>query len=500
MSSIFIVYIYGRNQSAIKMKHNNFWNGLVFVFTISSSCIFAQNILVADGYTDENRPIINDSVHIYAMNKGSLQVFDHWEGNVQHVANIYDWHTKIKRTNQNVALRAIFKSNAVIVGREDIQGKNTLKSVWSGFPSNMKGVVWFFHSTASSSNEWVYGIEQRKVVDYFLANGLGVVITDAEESTLQTDLDGDGKIRWNTVSIDSNTNVDIKNILIIRREFIRRNSFSNVLPHFSLGMDNGGSFSSIISAYLKWKAGSSYCSQAKSSVFDLSTTPFQWCLADFDNDPSVGFFGNQEANDNYVKLTARNIVADIFTHQFFPLGPGRVKDATNIGLDTIREFINECIKERIMDSLKIPVLLAGDAAGYCLFDYPARFPSIKKMTQPQIGELFNQWGVSITEHRFYSDQMYRTYKFFADQLLVKTDEQQNLEKNWLANTMVTDNLLIRTPVIPGTIIKIFNNQGNCFLTKKVTSQIIDISTLPTGIYFVNISNSERTTCERIFKR
>ncbi len=459
-----------------------------------------QNVEVISGYTDNNRYKLNDSLHVYALDLNPNMVFDTWQGNTQHLGQSKEWHSKLRHTNQAVRLTAVYKANNILLQRDQIQGRDRSKEIWYGVPANPRGIVWLFHGAGSAVNNWVSRKEGRKVADYFLAHGYGVIIMEAEETSLGRDLDGNGKIGWSVAVADSNQNVDIKNLLLVRQEFVRRRLFGANTPQFSLGMSNGGNFSAVVSHYLSFRGGSAYCAAGDPALFDVSRTPFQWCLADFDNSLDMGFAGNQRAQSNHDKLARRNVKTDIYILQPSPMAPGRVRDATGLGLDTINQFLSECIKERIIDTFKIPVLFSKDGFDYAVFDYPARFPSVKLMNSAQLANLFNVWAICFSEHQFYSDAMHRTLRFFDQQIGVNTQDGLPDERHepWMVSNTVKDEIQVKDAFV-GHRAMIYHTNGQLSIQIPRAERRIQIGHLISGNYIACLDMKTHTYCEKITK-
>lgn len=104
-------------------------------------------------------------------------------------------------------------------------------------------------------------------------DNFGVIVTEAEEATTGIDSNGDGKLRWATTPYDSVTNIDYANIKIITDTFYNRGVTNRAKFRYSVGMSNGGNFSSYLSALFSYKAGISYCAPSGAPIAAISTTP-----------------------------------------------------------------------------------------------------------------------------------------------------------------------------------------------------------------------------------
>ena len=136
---------------------------------------------------------------------------------------------------------------------------------------------------------------------------VAIIVTEAEEVSLNTDLNGDGSIHWTLTPADTLTNPDYRNIRVLTDTFYNRGYSTRSIPLYSIGMSNGGAFSSALSYLYKFAAGISYCAPATNVVVSASTTPLQFCMAKYDNAPEVGPAGNSLAQSNSTSLNGRGV-------------------------------------------------------------------------------------------------------------------------------------------------------------------------------------------------
>jgi hypothetical protein len=85
-----------------------------------------------------------------------------------------------------------------------------------------KGIVYLLHGTGGNASTFVNDFEGSYVIKELVNNCLAVIITEAEEVTTGMDANGDGKLRWTQLPIDTVANVDYAHIWIITDTFYNR--------------------------------------------------------------------------------------------------------------------------------------------------------------------------------------------------------------------------------------------------------------------------------------
>ncbi|MDA3911482.1 MAG: hypothetical protein PF448_09015 [Bacteroidales bacterium] len=93
---------------------------------------------------------------------------------------------------------------------DEIQTDDYSKLICYVVPNNSKGTIFLFHSTGGSIIGWEGVLKDQNfaLLKMLYYNGFPIVISECQESTLETDLNGDVKIRWHTFPIDTINNTD----------------------------------------------------------------------------------------------------------------------------------------------------------------------------------------------------------------------------------------------------------------------------------------------------
>lgn len=234
---------------------------LLFFLLALAGPAFGQlyNLTVQNGYTETNQALAGDTIHIWAEEWGAARTFNGWSGDTAYLERPGEWHTRVIMPAQDVVIKA--NTRVMPTGTnpyfnfEQIKGKNILKPVYSYFPASAppKAVVWLWHGTGGSAKNWVWkDFEMVQYCRYLIANGLGVIVTESDESTLNTDLSGDGYIRYD-YSADTVNNADVANVRAIRDTFLLRGKMTGATPQVAAGFSAGGAFSVALATFLNWR-------------------------------------------------------------------------------------------------------------------------------------------------------------------------------------------------------------------------------------------------------
>jgi hypothetical protein len=242
------------------------------------------------------------------------------------------------------------------------------------------------------------------------AAGYGIVVTEAEEVSLNTDLDGDGKLRWRPAPVDSTSNVDYRNIKALRDTFYARGYTNSSIPLFSIGMSNGGAFSSSLSWLYKFKSGVAYCAQGYKTIFDVSSTPFQFCMAKYDNAPEVSAAGNADALTYSQSLTGRGVCSKYFLNDRSPVYPQRFARRSDISTTSSTALFNELKNNHWLDS-KNYLMAASDSLAPIFLANPSVYVTYNGLNALQRDYVNGQIDDMYAAHQFFSDLNKTTIKF-----------------------------------------------------------------------------------------
>ena len=185
-------------KSSTMQQHRITLFSLFLLFCAVSSRGQTYQLIVQDGY-GSGQYAAGDTVHIWAGEFPNSEVFRGWTGQFQYLIDRGEWHTQVVMPAQNVTVQAntkVMPPNSDLY-LEEIMGRDTLKRVFSYFPAQPKGVVWFFHGTGGGAYAWVNSYDNRELVNQCIADAVAVVITEWEETTKNQDINNDGNFkRW----------------------------------------------------------------------------------------------------------------------------------------------------------------------------------------------------------------------------------------------------------------------------------------------------------------
>ena len=382
------------------------------VVTIDSFTVAVNNGYGAGKYK------IGDTVHIFSTAYTDTQIFDKWTSADIALLNAFEeWHTWFIMPAKDVAFTGGVKSiTPFTLQYEQIKGKDRLKPVYYYFPAGHKGFVYLLHGSGGNALNVATSFEFKQLYKDLINDNFGIIITECEEATTGVDANGDGKLRWGYSPYDSATNIDYANIKIITDTFYNRGVTNRTKLRYSVGMSNGGAFSASLSALFKYSAGVSYCAPSGTPIAQISTTPFQFCMAKFDNNENVGQQGNADALSNSNTFISRNICSKYFIKEHAPLYPERFARRGDITLAKSASVFNE-IKAKGYLTAKNYFIGFGDAFVSAYQSNPTAFPELNGLTASQKLFVVEQIDLSVSDHQMYSDYNRVTLKFLNKQCL-----------------------------------------------------------------------------------
>ena len=372
-------------------------------------------VTVNNGY-GSGKYKIGDTVHIFCLAYNTSQLFDTWSGSDATLLNGKDeWHTWFIMPAKNVSFSGSIKNiTSVNLTFEQIMGRDRLKPVYYFFPSGHKGFVLLLHGSGGTAQHFVNSYEYQQLIKDLVNDNFGVIVTEAEEATTGIDANGDGKLRWGTTPYDSVTNIDYANIKIITDVFYTRGVTNRNKLRYSVGMSNGGNFSSYLSSLFSYKAGVSYCAPSGTPIAAISTTPFQFCMARFDNNENVGPTGNANALTNSQTLTGRGICSKYYMQEHSPLYPERFARKGDISLSKSAAIFNELKSKGYLNS-KNYFIGFSDALTNAYQANPTIFPELNSLNILQKLTVIEQIDLAVADHQMYSDYNRATLKFLNTQ-------------------------------------------------------------------------------------
>ncbi|MBS1510548.1 MAG: hypothetical protein JST86_06905 [Bacteroidetes bacterium] len=357
-----------------------------------------------------------DTVHIFSTAYTDNQAFDQWSSADISLVNAYqEWHTWFIMPAKDVSFNGAVKTITPVTFQfEMIKGRDRLKPVYYFFPTGHKGFVYLLHGTGGNAANVVNSYEFKQLYKDLVNDNFGIIITEAEEATTGVDANGDGKLRWAYSPYDSVTNVDYANIKAITDTFYTRGLTNRSKLRYSVGMSNGGAFSASLSALFKYTAAVSYCAPSGTPVAQTSTTPFQFCMARFDNNDNVGPQGNADALTNSNLFASRGICSKYFIKEHSPLYPERFTRRGDITLTKSTAVFNE-LKAKGYLTAKNYFIGYSDAFTAAYTANPASYPEFNGLNALQKLFVLEQIDLAVSDHQMYSDFNKATMRFLDKQ-------------------------------------------------------------------------------------
>lgn len=318
---------------------------------------------------------------------------------------------------KNISFTGSIKAiTPVTLQYEMIRGRDRMKPVYYYFPAGHKGFVYLLHGSGGSALNVASSFEFKQLYKDLVNDNFGIIITEAEEATTGIDANGDGKLRWSYSPYDSVTNVDYANIKIITDTFYNRGITNRTKLRYSAGMSNGGAFSASLSSLFKYTAGISYCAPSGTPVAQISTTPFQFCMARFDNNDNVGPQGNADALSNSNTFIGRGICSKYFIKEHSPLYAERFARRGDITIAQSTAVFNELKSKGYLNS-KNYFIGYSDAFVTAYQANPTSFPQLNSLNGLQKAFVVEQIDLAVSDHQMYSDFNRATLRFLNKQCL-----------------------------------------------------------------------------------
>lgn len=381
--------------------------------TGSTGTTDSATVTVVNGY-GSGKYKVGDTVNIWSQAIPANMVFDTWSGYSELLQDVGEWHNSFVMPAQDVSVTASQKSlTPFTLTYEKIRGVNILKNVYYYFPAGHIGIAYLLHGTGGSAQTLVNQFEWTQTINDLVSAGYAIVVTEAEEVSLNQDLNGDGYIRWDIAPLDTSTNVDYGNFRVLTDTFYARGYTAPSIPRYSIGMSDGGAFSAALSYLYKYAAGVSYCAPTNTQVTGSSTTPFQFCMAKYDNNAEVGSTGDATAQSNSSALTTRGICSKFYLHDHSPVYPQRFARRSDISLTLSASLYNELATNHWLDS-KNYLTAASDTISARITANPSAYPFAKSLTTAQFEFYTDQLDCMYAAHMYFSDWDKMTISFLQE--------------------------------------------------------------------------------------
>ncbi|MBS1615499.1 MAG: hypothetical protein JST06_05210 [Bacteroidetes bacterium] len=368
-------------------------------------------VLISGGYgSGVYKP--GDTVHIFSAALDDSHIFQSWTGDASTLLNApNEWHTWFLMPSRDVTFSANLSAiSPVLLSYEQIQGSQRLKPVYYFFPAHPRGEVFLLHGTNGSAANVVQSFEWQQLIKQLVTEQFAVIVTESEESTTRTDLNNDGKIRWNALPWDSLSNPDFANINALTDTFQQRGFMATNMPRYAVGMSNGGNFAASLATMLHFTAAVSYCAPAGDLIAGRTTTPIQFCMARFDNNPNVGTVGNASAFQDAQTLTTRGICNRYLVKERAPLYPQRFARRGDIS-DTLSAAIFSEIKAHGLLDSRNYFQGYSETLDSAFSANRSGFPVLASLSTLQYFFVDQQISLSVSDHQMYSDYNSATLHF-----------------------------------------------------------------------------------------
>jgi hypothetical protein len=475
---------------------------LFFCFVILTISLSAQhNLTVINGY---GTGVYNagDTVHIFSNAASANEYFNGWTGDIADMQYPKEWYSAMIMPARDVTVTANYSNfiNPPIFGFEWIQGKDTLKPVYYGFPpsNNIIGVCYLFHGTNASASVWVNDHEKYYLVKRLLSENIAVIITECEERTRNTDYNGDAVYRWD-YRPDTAVNIDVLNIKAITDTFINRGYMTASMPRLTSGASAGGAFATLISSVLGWKMAITAHNPGVNTVMPFTITPLKFNMNLFDNHPDVGMTGNTNAFNNRDSLLARGVCSKLDYLKPQPVYPerfARVQLTDTISLSLSTSIYNELLSNNALNQNGFLRYTSGALTNLVIAN-PSNWPVLANLSNSLKFELEMQIDGANANHVFHNYFVESDIDFMKNLCLNTAVEQTNLVDDFLVLPNPAQDYFIIDSKFIGSKYQIFSLNGSVVLQGILTEQKIECSELQNGVYFINLKQANKSFVSKL---
>ncbi len=407
----------------------------VFAFILCATLAVSQplyTVKVIDGWGGGSHRA-GDTVHLFSRALGQREVFTKWTSSADILLERpSEWHTTFVMPEADVDLVAqIDTIPAFTITEEMIRGVARPKRVFHILPPTLRGVVFLYHGTGGSAMGWQPGAQENfALVKDLVAAGLGVVITESEETTAEKDLDGDGKIRWDVAPPVLSASIDYGNLRAILDTLIARRAITSSTPLFGVGMSNGGAFSIPCALALGMKAAVSYCASGRKNQMSVVNIPVLWLMAQNDDNENVGQAGNQEALEAAEFLRQRGVKSEAIIRRPYPVYP-EIFTRNGASVDNSRAMVSDLRRGGHLDERGF-LIRTSDSVAMAVTSNPSAYPAIFNQTEVVAREIVNTLAAAYAEHKFFAD----LNKLTVDWLLASIDGSTSVGTDTIADRAI----------------------------------------------------------------
>lgn len=423
-----------------------------------------------------------DTINVWAVSFYNQSYFDRWTGDTITMNDPLDWHTRIVMPDHDITVEANIGQlppEAVYLTSE-IQGADTLKKVWIGFPGPgvLKGLVWMFHGTNGSGENFFRNNDMLLCVNKLMSLGYAVISMDCEEKTKETDFNGDDVYRWD-YTFDSLVNIDLRNVKAIRDTMVQRGWIDAGITDIAYGYSAGGAFATHIATQLGWRAGISHNYPGVSWVAANGFTPLLLSMTQNDDNAEVGPAAAIQAQANVATLLDRHVCAAYRYALSQPLYPERFTRSADISLTLSQSIFQELKQNQVLDEHNY-LLLKSEELLPVVVQNPTAWPVLLSLDQSQRVFFGDEIDETYATHRFNSDLFGSDVRFLLSLCSSTTathdptPERLNIYPNPAQDQVFIPN--------QGNVYTVFDQDGHVVTTGSNSS--LDISSWVPGVYIV----------------
>ena len=149
-------------------------------------------------------------------------------------------------------------------------------------------------------------------------------------------------------------------------------------------------------------------------MMGMTSIPTQFCMAQNDNNPSIGPAGNAQALTYSNTLNGRGVCSKYFIHPRSPIYPERFARDGNLTVAQSVNVFNELKSKGYIDSKSYYI---GFSDGFltAYSSSPASFPVYNALSIAQKTSVLAEINLSVADHHMFSDYNRASLKFLNTQ-------------------------------------------------------------------------------------
>lgn len=474
-----------------------------FISLLVKSQTFTLNITKGYGSGTYQK---GDTIQIWSFADKNRLTFNQWQGSATpYMLEENEWLTRISvpvnDTVSNINAIASFKilKSTVKSGHQEIllPGMDeglyipTLKKIVYQIPENPKGIIFCFHDTDESVDEFETDFEKRSFFKAGANQNYIMIATEANEAAF-----GKKDSKWqikNSLTDNENNNIDIHTIKMLRDTIINRYNLPYNIPSFSVGVSNGANFGDLCAAALNFNASAHLIGNGLHDIYKNRSDATAVIFIESINAKDESGNPNSALNNHKI-LLSREIESKFLWHTRTPLYSQRFFRTSNLPVskEVSDSIVRRLQRDRALLDIKNQLLLNNNS------ELPEKIFDHLGLSEKLIVDCKNQIKIMNAENQFNSHYNYRILNFFNIQVNISPRDSTLKKEIGNGTFKNTTNNSFFLNMDKHTSISVLSSSGKLVYQVKGISEI-NMNPFPKGVYYIKKNNSGKTTVEIVVK-